>query len=170
YPIEPSPHVATCSPLAFSSNPPSSGNHYGVWAQFRSYQKVIPRGFWVHSMEHGAVVLLHNCPDGCADDVVRLQQLIDAFPADPLCTGSGGPTRRLILVADPKLGSRFGAAAWGHTLTADCLDPATLESLGAFMTAHYAQGPENFCTSGVDYETVEVPAGCGEPCYVPPTP
>jgi hypothetical protein len=170
FPLEPSPHLTTCVPLAFSTNPPSSGNHYGIWAAFKTYDKAIPRGFWVHSMEHGAVVLLYNCPECCPEQVAELQALIDAFPADPLCTDPGGPKARLILVPDPKLDVPFAAAAWGATLRAPCLDDETRGQIVAFLLAHYAKAPENFCSPGVDIATMDLPAKCGEEDFVPPDP
>lgn len=170
FPLEPSPHLETCIPLAFSTNPPSSGNHYGTWAAFKAYETAIPRGFWVHSMEHGAVVLLYNCPGGCAAEVAELQALIDAFPADPLCTDPAGPKARLILVPDPKLDVPFAAAAWGATLKAPCLDEETRAQIGAFMATHYAKAPENFCSPGVDISTLTLAENCGEEGFIPPPP
>ncbi len=168
FPLEPSPHVEQCLPLKFGTNPPSSGNHYGVWAAFKTYDKPIPRGFWVHSMEHGAVVLLYNCPEGCAGEVAELQGMIDAFPADPLCTDPSWPQKRLILVEDPALDVKFAAAAWGATLRSSCLDEATKEALDAFMLNNYAKAPENFCNPGVDVAALVLPEKCGEEGYVPP--
>ena len=71
YPLLPSPHVAECSLVEYSSNPPTSGPHYGFWAEFGIYDQAIPRGFWVHAMEHGAVVVAYSCTDcGSAVDAV----------------------------------------------------------------------------------------------------
>ena len=40
---------------------------------------------------------------------------------------------------------QVAAAAWGYAYTASCFDPVTL---GAFISAHYARGPEDTCAQG----------------------
>jgi len=145
YPTFASPHVPVCSPVTYGTNPPTSGPHYPIWAAYQSYATPVPRGFYVHDLEHGAVVILYNCPSGCASDVAALQQFLDARPADPLCLP---PVKsRIVVTPDPLSPTPFAAAAWGHTLTAECLDLATL---GAFIDAHYAKAPENECANGVN--------------------
>src|SRR5665213_2666397 len=49
-------HIDTCSAITFPENPPAGGNHYQVWAAYQSFSFAVPRGFWVHNLEHGAVV------------------------------------------------------------------------------------------------------------------
>jgi hypothetical protein len=141
--IEGAAHLPICSPTTYGTNPPSSGNHYGIWAAYKTYTKPFPVGFWVHNLEHGAVVLTYNCPAGCANDVARMQAFIDHLPAD---CGSA-PPRRTILVPDPDLDVRFAASSWGFTLKGDCFDEA---AFGAFVAAHYGNGPESICSDGVD--------------------
>src|SRR5688572_24184668 len=60
-PVPPSPHVDDCSYVEWNSNPPTGGPHYPRWATYAVYPEPIPRGHYVHAMEHGAVVLLHGC-------------------------------------------------------------------------------------------------------------
>ncbi|HEX9296917.1 MAG TPA: DUF3105 domain-containing protein [Polyangiaceae bacterium] len=152
HPDEGHGHVAACSPVTYATNPPSSGNHYPFWAAYRTYAKPIPRGFWVHNLEHGAVVITYNCPGGCPLEVAQAHALIEALPED--C----GPVvkRRLILAPDPELDVRFAASAWGFTLRAECFER---EAFFSFITAHYAHGLEDVCSDGVD------PTGgpCGPP-------
>ncbi|HTV20574.1 MAG TPA: DUF3105 domain-containing protein, partial [Polyangiaceae bacterium] len=78
-------HQQLCSELTFTTNPPSGGDHYAVWAAFQTYDVPVPAGFLVHDLEHGAVVFWYNCPEGCADEVAEVQAFIDALPEDPLC-------------------------------------------------------------------------------------
>jgi hypothetical protein len=150
HPIEGNQHAPVCSPLTYGTNPPSSGDHYGVWADYQTYGVPFPRGFWVHSLEHGAIVMTYNCTDGCADDVAYAQALIDSLPAD---CGSGA--RRVILTPDPELDVRFAASAWGFTLRADCFDR---DAFASFIAEHYDHGPESTCAAGVDPT-----GGCSEP-------
>ena len=141
----PSPHVAVCSVVEYGTNPPTSGPHYPSWAAFKRYTEPVPRGFYVHAMEHGAVVLLYNCQDGCAADVDALALISALRPVDPLCTAP--VQRRIILTPDPDLPTRFAAAAWGASWVSNCVNA---EELNAFLDAHYARGPENFCADGQD--------------------
>ena len=135
--------------------PPSSGTHYPVWAAYRSYANAVPRGFWVHDLEHGAVVFTYNC-QGCAAQIAAAQALIDARPADPLCTAVGLRSR-FVITPDPLLDVPFAASAWGWTLRADCFDPV---AFAAFVKRHYGQGREATCENGADLST-GTPAGCG---------
>jgi hypothetical protein len=161
-PNEPTQHVDECSTVIYNSNPPSSGNHYATWAAFQSYDQPVPRGYYVHCLEHGAVALLYNCPDGCPDDVARFKALAAAAPHDVRCDGDEFHAefhRRVIITPDPKLDVRFAASAWGFTLKAPCVDEA---SFAAFLAAHTGHAVEDFCNDGVDVIARGVPAGCGE--------
>jgi Protein of unknown function (DUF3105) len=142
-------HVAVCSQVSYPDNPPAGGYHYPVWAAFQSYSFPVPRGFWVHDLEHGAIVFSYNCcasSAGCADEVAQVQALIDGLPADPECSS---PTpRRAVLTPDPLLDVRWGVSAWGFTLRADCVDE---QSFRQFYLDHFGQGPEDFCDPGSDF-------------------
>ena len=133
-------HAPACSPLTFSSNPPSSGTHYPSWADFQVFDRPVARGYWVHSLEHRAVVIVYNCTD-CDDEVEAAKAFIETLPEDPLCIPHGRQ-RRVILTPDPLLDVRWGAAAWGFTLKSDCFEPSVFEE---FALQHSAEGPENFC-------------------------
>lgn len=153
-----SPHIPVCSPVTYSTNPPTSGPHYPIWAQFKTYTTPVERGFYVHDLEHGAVVILYNCPTGCEAELDQLATFLAARPADPLCTA---PVKsRVVVTPDPLIDTKFAAAAWGTFLKSDCLD---LTALGAFMDAHYGMGPEILCADGLDVTAPDagLPAGCG---------
>jgi hypothetical protein len=159
--IEGATHVPECSYVDYGTLPPSSGDHYAIWAAYQSYALPVPEGYWVHDLEHGAVVFTYHCEDaGCAGDVAAAQQLLDAYPDDPLCTAAGeGVRHRLVMTPDPRLDVPFAASAWGWTLRAGCFDPA---AFGDFLRAHYGQGPETTCGQGVDpVGDAGAPAGCG---------
>jgi hypothetical protein len=145
-PVVASPHVPEGTPVAYTSNPPSSGPHYPVWANFQEFTHPIDDGYLVHSMEHGAVLLLYKCdddPSACPAMAAALRAVRDAVPTDPICD----PTIRVRVVIAPRPANDvpIAAAAWGQTYRADCVDPA---SLAAFIAAHYGQGPEVLCAPG----------------------
>ena len=130
-------HTArACLPVTWASNPPASGTHYGSWPVFRAYDQPVPWGFLLHGMEHGAVVLAYNCPDGCAADVAAAKEVMAAVPHRPKCARAP-----VILTPDPGLSSRFAAAAWGHVMRASCFDR---RAFATFIAQHANQGPEYF--------------------------
>jgi hypothetical protein len=59
--ILPGTHVPEGTPLAYDSNPPSSGSHYPRWADYEEYTAPVPDGYLVHAIEHGGVLLLYKC-------------------------------------------------------------------------------------------------------------
>jgi hypothetical protein len=156
--IEGFDHVAVCSYVVYGTKPPSSGDHYPIWAAYKTYSAPIPEGFFVHNLEHGTVVLTYNCPAGCDSDVAAAQTMLDALPADPECAAQGSAVRRRSLMTpDPNLDVAFAASAWGWTLRAKCFDPVAFQ---AFALKHYNQGREDICADGLDVST-GVAAGCG---------
>jgi hypothetical protein len=146
YAAPPATHLPECSNIIYSTSPPTFGDHYPSWAAYQSYDFPVPLGYLVHDLEHGAVVLFYDCPEGCAAEVETAQAFIAALPADPRC--SAAVRVQVILVPRPELGARWAAAAWGHSLTADCLDA---DLFGQFYADHHGQGPEDLCNEGVVY-------------------
>jgi hypothetical protein len=142
----PAVHVPVGTDVTYNSNPPSSGNHYPDWAAFQEYSTPVPRGYYVHDLEHGAVVILYKCGDdsGCPDIVDGLRRAMAQIPDDPKCR-QGGPRNRLVLTPDPLLDVPVAAAAWGWTYKAQCVDQPTLVQ---FIKDNYGQGTEDFCTNG----------------------
>jgi hypothetical protein len=163
FPIEGETHVPICSYVDYHTLPPSSGNHYPIWAAYMTYDQPVPEGYWVHNLEHGSIVITYNCGEaGCAGDIAAAQQMMNEFPSDSLCTSEAmGVEHRLVMTPDPRLDVRFAASAWGWTLRANCFDA---DAFRAFAQAHYGNGPEVLCDQGEDVIGTASgdPAGCGE--------
>jgi hypothetical protein len=142
-------HLDEGTPITWNSNPPSSGDHFKTgWATFKEYNNPVPRGFLVHSLEHGAVLLLYKCATPpCTQVVEALRRVRDAVPTDPLCDPS--IRARVIIAPDPEIDVPVAAAAWGWTYKAQCVDEPTLIQ---FAKDHYGQGPENTCGPGRTFE------------------
>lgn len=139
-------HVPEGTVITYNSNPPSSGAHYPVWANFMEYSAPLDEGYLVHSLEHGAVALLYKCDPAdpaCAPTIEALRKIRDAVPTDPSCTTD--IRVRIIIAPFPRLEVPVAAAAWGFTYKADCVDVPTLTQ---FVSDNYAKGPENFCNPG----------------------
>jgi len=143
---EPGAHVAVGTQIAWSSNPPATGAHYPVWTQYDRTYTALDRGYWMHNAEHGAVILLYNCPAGCPEIVDGLVAVVKGMAIDHSCVS---PLRqRALVAADPLLPSdvTVAAVAWDVTYTATCVDPY----LSTFAIDHYNHAPEDLCGDGID--------------------
>ncbi len=162
-PVSAGQHVAECVTLDHLTNPPTSGKHYPRWADYRSYDAPVPRGYLLHALEHGGVLFAYNCAllDAASCDALRIaiEDFQVAFAADPACEAP--IEHRLLAAPDPELDAPFAAAAWGQMLKARCFDDARV---GAFAKKHYGTGPEDSCAPGFDPTDPEqnVPADCGK--------
>lgn len=132
--VEGQTHVPEGTTVAYANNPPSSGDHWAAPLPYGKFRDPQPRERWVHSLEHGGVVLLYNCPEGCDADRDRLERLHDATERDE--TGR----RRVIVVPDPKMPPRFAAVAWQWVLALETVDE---EQIRCFIAAHKGRAPEN---------------------------
>ena len=161
-PVTSAQHVATCAPVQYTTNPPSGGDHWGVWAKYKRFESEVPREMYVHNLEHGAVVLAYRCPSsGCEEVKAVLDEVRAEAASDPKCLMvPGGPEARLVMTPDSALNTPVAAAAWGATYTATCLDKA---SLARFVADHYGKGPEDLCsiTGAAD---VDLPDGGAPSC------
>jgi hypothetical protein len=145
YPPDPGLHTDLDASITWSTNPPSSGTHFPIWAKWGVHTEIVPRGYYVHNEEHGGVVLLYRCiaPD-CAQLRQQLETFVNGLPGEPQCASSG-VARRVVLTEDPLIDSPVAAAAWGYVYKADCVDEP---SLRAFVLARIGRGPEDLCTEG----------------------
>jgi hypothetical protein len=133
-------HVLEGSAITYASNPPASGPHYPVWARYQAYTTALDRGYWVHNLEHGAIVMLYR-PDTPAAVVSALADAYRSLPVDPQC----GHTRAL-LTPDPLLPRPMIAViAADWLLTTDGVDGTSIRD---FTLAHRGRGPENICQGG----------------------
>jgi Protein of unknown function (DUF3105) len=146
WPDEGFTHVSCTTDVDYQTEPPSSGNHYACWAAYQTYTSPIPWGNLVHSLEHGAIIIVYDCPDGCDADVANIQAFIDGLPLDSDCAPTLGKNRIILMPdPDPSLGVRFAASAWDWTLRADCFDPVAFRQ---FFDDHYDHGREVICVDG----------------------
>lgn len=126
-------HVNSIRGIRYDSNPPSSGPHCPAPGRYGVYETSDPlrRCNWIHNLEHGAIVLLYNCPQGCPDVVADLLDVMKQAGADPDC----GASKRLVLTPDPELDVPVAAAAWGYTWKG-CLNDAGKAELVTFIDKH----------------------------------
>lgn len=128
YPSQGNVHIDqdTASPIVYNSTPPNSGPHYGGLANWGVYDTPIRYEQLVHNLEDGGVLVYYQCPEGCADDVAKLQEVVDPYynaghhilmvPNDPSFTAGGAtPVQK-------DMGAKFALVAWGKVLKLDSVD------------------------------------------------
>jgi hypothetical protein len=114
---------------------PSSGNHWGIWAKWNVvYPKAIKRGYLLHNLEHGGLVLSYRCRSAAqsAKCSAAQQKLID------LARAFG--RRRFLITPDPTQPAMYGIRGWRWAYLSNCLD---MRSARAFMAAHHRHGRED---------------------------
>jgi hypothetical protein len=113
----------------YEDHPPASGNHNACWASWGVHSDVVPPENWVHNLEHGAVVYLWNCPDGCDED----RSALETFAATL-------PPARIVVTEYDDMDWQFAAVSWQNRLLLNCLD---LAEMSRFFDEHVGQAPEN---------------------------
>lgn len=73
-------HVNAGTTLTFKHSPPSSGTHYPTVQPAGVYREEVPEGNWVHSLEHGYVVILVKCTTDCSTIYSQLDELYKTLP------------------------------------------------------------------------------------------
>jgi hypothetical protein len=114
---------------------PASGNHWGSWAKWGvDYPKPILRGFLLHNLEHGGLVLSYKCSSAsasseCSDAHDALVHLAQSLHVP-----------RFVITPDPSQPQMYGVRAWRMAYTSDCWDET---SAAAFARANYRHGRED---------------------------
>jgi hypothetical protein len=137
-------HVAVGSAITWAHNPPTGGAHYPIWAAYRAYTTAVPRGYWVHNLEHGGIVLVYR-PDAPAALAAQLGDAYQMIQNDPYCASAGLLTKRALLTPDPDLADPIAVAAANWALQGTCVDASAI--LG-FVAAHRNMARENICDDG----------------------
>jgi hypothetical protein len=113
--------------LTYTDPPPTGGTHSECWANFGVYAEELEDARWVHNLEHGGIVLLYRCPEGCPEEVAQLEKFVADHP-------------RTILTPYAALPTRFAAVAWEYRLLNPCLD---LPSIERFYADHFNRARED---------------------------
>lgn len=128
-------HIAVSAPHApYNSTPPTSGPHYDTPAPWGRATAPIAEETWVHNLEHGGIVALYNCPEGCPELVSRLETLLKTGPR------SRYGYVKLLLVPYNKTPNRLTLVAWQHYLPLNDYDDAAVRN---FIIKYQDHGPED---------------------------
>jgi hypothetical protein len=133
HPSEGSQHVASGAPLQYRTYPPSSGPHYPTVAPPGFYRQPVPEGNWVHSLEHGYIVVLYQ-PNLPAEQIARLEEIALALP------NSKWGRRKIIVAPYERMEAPITAVAWQYTLPLAAPDE---EAIRRFYLNRVDQGPED---------------------------
>ncbi|RYF05993.1 MAG: DUF3105 domain-containing protein [Deltaproteobacteria bacterium] len=117
----------------YQTNPPASGDHWPEPSHALGVNTtVVPREYWVHSMEHGAIVLAYNCPNGCPYELSVLQQVAAA---------RANRAFKVLMTPDPLMpANSFAAVAWTWLYLFSVPD---VDKLLCFIDQHYDHAREN---------------------------
>lgn len=113
--------------LDYDDVPPAGGDHDGCWAAWGVHATDPGDEHWVHNLEHGGVVFLYRCPEGCPDEVAALEAEVALRPTTILAPYDALPTT-------------YAAVAWEHRLLTDCFD---LDAMIGFYDLFVDQAPES---------------------------
>ncbi len=126
-------HLDIGAATTYQNNPPASGPHFPSTAAYGVYRDVIEPGFWIHNLEHGAIVLLYRCDADCDDVVQPIETIYEELP-----DGAFGEVK---LVATPYEGlvPKYMLVAWRWQEPLEDFDP---ERVRAFYGDYVDRGPE----------------------------
>lgn len=135
YPSEGRDHVPPGTVVNYKSRPPSSGNHYDTPAGYQFYPRPVDTGNWIHTLEHGGVVLLWR-PDLCDQAcVTQLQQVYSAVPTDGKFN-----LKKMTATSYQDMDHKIAVVAWQWVMN---LDDVNQDQIIAFYREHVDRGPED---------------------------
>jgi hypothetical protein len=126
-------HVDDGQPITYKVYPPTSGTHYNNPTAAGFYDTTVPEGNFVHSLEHGYIVIYYK-PD--VPDATK-QQLKDLMTQLPL--GKYGKVK-LVIVPYTNMSTPFAIAAWDRLLLLNQYSP---DEIKTFYQQWVDKGPED---------------------------
>lgn len=144
-------HIALndAAPKPYSSNPPSSGGHYGAPANWGVYNYEVNDKIFIHNLEHGGVWISYRTtlpPEVIAD----LKEFVE-----------GNKKSKLVMAPRSANDADIAVAAWGRVLKLNLEDgvlkPDDLDKVREFYRRLKNHGPELVpdTAPGIDPKTVQ---------------
>lgn len=127
-------HVDSDSNPTYATNPPASGPHFEVPADTGFYCEQLATGHWVHSLEHGYIVVLFDPQKAGPLAEPALRGLLAIAPASPTFGN-----QKLVITPYSGLAHAFCVVAWNRQLYLDLPDVCAILS---FYQTYIDQGPE----------------------------
>ena len=107
--------VGTSGAVTYNSEPPTSGPHYPTIVSWGVHWKPIDKGFQVHNLEDGGVLVQYNCSD-CPELVKKLEALVRGY------------SEYVILAPYPPMKHKIALTAWGKIDTLEAFDEKRITS------------------------------------------
>jgi hypothetical protein len=126
-------HVPPGTVINYRDHPPASGNHYGNPAPPGVYPEGLPPGNWVHSLEHGYIVLAYRPPTN-PEMLKQFDEMMRDFPK------SKYGFAKMVVIPYPDMAHPYAALAWTYRLWLDQFDR---QKILDFYRAHVDRGPED---------------------------
>ena len=128
-------HVAIGQPHAqYNSTPPTSGPHFDTPAAWGDSHTTLPEETWIHNLEHGGIVALYNCPQGCPGLVQSLDDFLKTGPF------SKYGYAKMVVTPYSKIPNKLTMVAWSFYLPLADFDDAAMRK---FLKDHQDKGPED---------------------------
>ena len=127
-------HVPVGTPVQYPSRPPAAGPHYAETTGYGFFEREIEPGYWVHNLEHGAIVVLYH-PYRC-DEACRATLRDQVYARAPL---SRFRNVKMSVIPYREMDSPIAVVAWGWIDEMETVNP---ERIIAFYRAHVDRGPE----------------------------
>ncbi len=162
-------HVEAKASVTYEFCPPTSGSHFNA-ARLGPIAPVFygkddstePEG-WIHNLEHGAMVVLYRCPEGCGTEAqTALGALEQQLPASPLC--GFPPGANVVVTRFDQMPTPYAAVVWGRVFFLDSLD---VSAITTFYAQSADRAPEPQCQQAVPGASPSpAPAG-SSPSFAP---
>ena len=101
--------VGTSGAVSYNTDPPTSGPHYPTIVSWGVHWKPIDKGFQVHNLEDGGVLVQYGCTD-CPELVRKLENIVRGYP------------KFVVLAPYPSMKHRIALTAWGKIDTLEAFD------------------------------------------------
>jgi len=131
FPNEGQTHYPVGTPIAYQTDPPTSGDHWPDPQEGGFYTQPIASEYLVHSLEHGAVEVYYYEPALTGGQRKRLQDLARAHP---------GLFSQFIAVPRNDGTYPIICVAWQHRLRLTSFDSARIDG---FIALFLGNGPEH---------------------------
>lgn len=129
-PDEGNTHIPASKPADYETDPPTSGDHDQVPLADGAYADAPEARFYVHSLEHGRIVVQYR-PDLPEEDQLALKGILEEDPDG------------MILIQNEEMPYEVAATAWTNLLGCDSYSPEALDAIRDFRDELRGKGPED---------------------------
>lgn len=131
-------HLAPGAPVPdYNSKPPTSGPHYPTPAPCGIYREPVPDQAWLHSLEHGAVVIQYD-PTISSAEVETVEEAVRSNRGE------------IVLAPRPDNPAPFTLVAWTRLLTVDEINANLVDSFEAEFGNRFSPEPGAICPFQID--------------------